>query len=112
MRPAGDGGSSGGGDLKRFPVARMRETAGNIVANALSAQEQHDQAWRRIQAYIDRFPGFMQGPVRAVLESYDKRLRASYQWQFDFASALVQGADAADTTDTEIKNSFDGRGPR
>lgn len=117
MRIANTG---GGSDQKQFPVARMRTTAGNIMSNALSAQAQHDQAWGRIQGYIDRFPGFMQGPVRAVLESYDKRLRASYQWQIDFATSLALGADAADTTDTYIKNAFDGtdagphagRGPR
>jgi hypothetical protein len=111
MRPTDDGGSSSGKDTKQFPVARMREAAGNILSNATSAQTQHDQVWGRIQNYINRFPGFMQGPIRAALEMYEKRLRASYQWQIDFANALAQGANAADTTDTNIQKNFDGTKP-
>jgi hypothetical protein len=80
----------------------MRNTAGNILTNALKAQTQHEQSWTRIQNYISSFPGFMQGPVRALLETYEKRVRASYQWQIDTATALARGADIAEATDNGI----------
>ncbi|MDQ2714514.1 MAG: hypothetical protein M3Z08_06380 [Chloroflexota bacterium] len=108
MRPESDSGSSGGGDLKRFPASKMRTTAGNMTTNANNALAEHERSWARIQAYINRFPGFMQGPVRAVLEAYEKRLRASYQWQLDCANALIQGAEATETTDTQMAQSFNG----
>jgi len=103
---SGDGSSSGSSGVKQFPVARMLTTAGNMVANANTSLAQHEQAWTRIQNYINTFPGFMQGPVRAVLGAYEKRLRDSYQWQIDCANALVAGAEAAGATDTQIAQLF------
>ncbi len=103
---SGDGSSSGSSQAKQFPVTRMLTTAGNMVANANTALAQHEAAWARIQNYINTFPGFMQGPVRAVLEAYEKRLRDSYQWQIDCANALVAGAEAAGATDTQIAQLF------
>ena len=102
------GGSSGNSDIKQFPVSRMLEAASQMIANANQSLAEHEQAWNRIQNYIATFPGFMQGPVRAVLEAYEKRVRASYQWQIDYATSLVTQAEAAQTTDTNIAQSFTG----
>ena len=101
-------GSGGNSDAKQFPVGRMLETASQMMANANQSLAEHEQAWTRIQNYIDSFPGFMQGPVRAVLEAYEKRVRASYQWQIDCATSLAMQAEAAETTDTNIAQSFTG----
>ncbi|MDQ2715181.1 MAG: hypothetical protein M3Z08_09770 [Chloroflexota bacterium] len=106
MRIVPEDSSSGSGDVKQFPVSRMLETAGNMMMNANNALTQHETTWKKVQSYIEHFPGFMQGPVRAVLDSYDRRLRDSYQWQMDFARALAQGADAADTTDSHMVQAF------
>lgn len=108
MRTGSGGGSSGNGDVKQFPVGRMLETASQIIANANQSLAEHEQAWQRIQNYINSFPSFMQGPVRAVLEAYEKRLRDSYQWQIDSANALIAGAETAETTDTQLAQSFTG----
>lgn len=108
MRPGSGGGSSGGSDLKQFPVAKMLTTAGNMITNANNALAEHEKTWKRVENYINSFPGFMQGPVRAVLGAYEKRLRDSYQWQIDCANALVAGAEAAETTDTQLAQSFNG----
>ncbi|MDQ2905704.1 MAG: hypothetical protein M3Y81_19430 [Chloroflexota bacterium] len=110
MRIGPDGNANGGRDLKTFPVERMRKAAGDIVSNANSSLAQHEATWRRVQGYIDSFPGFMQGPVRAVLSGYDRRLRESYQWQIDYATSLAQGADAAGITDADMAQAFNTAG--
>jgi hypothetical protein len=92
MRVGSGGGSSRGSDVKKFPVGKMLTTAGNMITNANNALAEHERAWARIQTYIDSFPGFMQPPVRAVLSAYEKRLRASYQWQIDAATDVVKSS--------------------
>jgi len=92
--------------VANYPVDRIRETAGNILSNANSSLVQHETAWANVQSYIGRFPGFMQGPVRALFSIYEARLRSSYQWQIDFARSLADSADALETTENGVKNSF------
>jgi hypothetical protein len=89
-----------------YPIPKMRQTAGNIMSNANNSLAQHETAWSKLQQYIGRFPGFMQEPIRAVLSAYENRLRASYQWQIDYAQALSTSADTMDDADTSISDSF------
>ena len=58
-----------------YHVDRMRETAGNILSNANKSLAQHETAWANVQRYIERFPDFMQGPVRTLFSLYEARLR-------------------------------------
>ncbi|MBA2285158.1 MAG: hypothetical protein H0W02_06735 [Ktedonobacteraceae bacterium] len=102
--PSGDT-SSGSGAIF-YPLDRMREAAAKILVNAGEAQQSHNAAWAKVQSYVQSFPGFMQGPIMTVLSRYDARLRASYQWQLDFANTLFDAADAMDTTDNNIADSF------
>jgi hypothetical protein len=105
MRPADSGGPASSGTMN-FPTERMRTTAGKMMSNANHALMQHEQHWSRVSAFVDRFPGFMQGPVWAVLKPYESRLRASFQWQMDFARTLAQSAEALDDVEKDIADYF------
>jgi len=102
----GNGNTGPSDQTINYPVDRMRETAGNILSNANKSLAQHETAWANVQRYIERFPGFMQGPVRTLFSLYEARLCASYRWQMDFAKALADSAEIAETTETNIANSF------
>jgi hypothetical protein len=102
----GNDNSGSSGQTVNYPIDRMRETAGNILSNANKSLAEHEATWAKVQRYIERFPGFMQGPVRTLFSLYEARLRASYQWQMDFAKTLADSADMAETTETDIANSF------
>jgi len=103
--PAGDGSSSGSGHMS-YPSGRIIETAQQMTTNANKSFEQHNAAWAQIQAFVQTFPGFMQGPVMAVLAPYERRLRASYQWQLDCANTLTNGSQQMQQTDTAIARGF------
>lgn len=107
MKVGSPNGSQSGDNQTNIPIDRMLTTAGKMISNAKSAQTQHEQTWKRIQNYINTFPGFMQGPVQAVLSAYEKRLRDSYQWQIDCANALLNAALAAGATENQIVHDFD-----
>jgi hypothetical protein len=89
-----------------YPAGRILETANRMTTNAQSSLEQHNAAWAKIQAYVQSFPGFMQGPLLLVLTPYERRLRSSYQWQLDCAKTLTSGMDQMQQTDTAVSNTF------
>jgi len=88
----------------------MLETASQIITNATNSLAEHDSAWKKVEAYVQTFPGFMQGAVMAMLVPYANRLRASYQWQLDLATALIDGVTAMQGTDSNVASSFTPQG--
>lgn len=93
-----------------YPTARITETANQMITNANHALSQHNAAWAQVQSYVQSFPGFMQGPLMAVLTPYERRIRASYQWQIDCANTLLSGVGQMQQTDINVSNTFKARG--
>lgn len=93
-------------DEMSYPIEHMYTTVDNIMSNASTSLTQHEIAWSNVQRYIDRFPYFMQGPVRAVLSAYEQRLRQSYEWQVEYAKALKDATDTAAGVEQDVYTSF------
>ena len=90
-----------------YPVDHMQETAAKILAKASYAQAQHDITRQQIQSYVQQnFDSRMVSTVLDCLKPYADRLRATYDWQIDFASALFTTVDAIVSTEDHIKESF------
>jgi hypothetical protein len=89
-----------------YPTDKMRLTAQNIRTSANNALADHSMYWQRVQNCLSPLPGFMQSALHYVLDPHDKRLRDSYQWQLDFATALEQAADRMEGLDQQIKQTF------
>ena len=106
--PTPPGGRSSG--QMSYPLARMLETASQIITNANNSLTEHDSAWKKVEAYVQTFPGFMQGAVMAMLVPYANRLRASYQWQLDLATTLIDGVTSMEGADSDVANSFTPQG--
>ena len=109
-RPEQYGGTSS--DQIVYPVEHMRETAAKILVEASYAQAQHDVIWQQIQNYVyQNFDPTMQGTALDCLKPYADRLRATYNWQIDFASALFTAVDAITSVDDQAAQSFTPSGP-
>ena len=93
-------------DKFSYPIERMHQTAQEIRKNANQGIQDHETAWRRIEAFIDSFPSFMQPTLRNILEPHDRRFRDSYQWQLDFADRLTKAADAMKGQDDGTARQF------
>ncbi len=98
--------SNSSSESMSYPSGRIIETANQMLTNAHNSLDQHNAAWAQVQGFIHSFPGFMQGPVMAVFAPYERRLRASYQWQLDCANALINGADQMQQTDAAVAQGF------
>src|SRR2546430_16278475 len=87
--------TTGGSDLLVYPLRHMRETAAKILAQAGSSQAQHDLLWQHLQDYLEQDfdPGWKES-LREFLTPYAARLRLSYDWQMNLASALSEATDA------------------
>jgi hypothetical protein len=104
-RPEQYGNTSG--DQIVYPIDSMREAAAQILAKASYAQSQHDTTWQQIQNYVyQNFDPQMQSAVLDCLKPYADRLRATYDWQIDFASALFTTVDAITSVDDQAAQSF------
>src|SRR5690242_217068 len=82
-----------GSELIRYPIDLMRSVASQILTDANNALAQLDSDWKKAQWYIDTLPSILQGSFHDLLDKHQSRLRASYQWQKDFATALARTAD-------------------
>ncbi|HEY1349880.1 MAG TPA: hypothetical protein VGF67_09670 [Ktedonobacteraceae bacterium] len=89
-----------------YPTDKMRLTAQKVRTSADTAMANHGMYWRRVQNCLSPLPGFLQSALSSVLDPHDKRLRDSYQWQLDFATALEQAADRMDGLDQQIKQTL------
>ncbi len=109
-RPEQYGSTSG--DQIVYPVDSMRETAAKILTKASFAQAQHDIAWQQTQSYVQQnFDARMVGTILDCLKPYADRLRATYDWQIDFASALFTAVDAITSVEHQAAQSFTPHGP-
>lgn len=89
-----------------YPIDRMQQTAQKIKTNAEQAYERHVIAWRNVEVLIERFPGFMQPPLRAVFDPHDQRFRLSYQWQMEFADHLLRAASSMEQVEERNVQQF------
>ena len=108
--PTGDVGSTGEEKIV-YPIEHMRQTAAAILTKADLAQQQHDIAYAKIKSEIehDLLPE-LQKDVLDVLKRYSERVRASYDWQMNLASALFSAIDVMVGTDEEIGKTFKYKG--
>ncbi len=100
-------GNTGGSDLVVYPLDHMRDTAAKILAQAGDTQAQHDTLWRQIQDYGEQ--DFNPNWGRTVMEClvpYAARLRATYDWQINLATALFDAIDAIEGTENATSQSF------
>jgi len=95
-------------DNMSYNTGTMRTVAGDILKNANKAHDAHQTAWQNMEAHIQTYPGFIQGVLRSALEPYERRLRASYDWQIATAHALANAADVLEQTEQEIAQTFEG----
>src|SRR5215471_15475976 len=102
--------ASGSSGQMSYPFERMLEAASQLITNANNSLTEHDSAWKKVEAYVQTFPGFMQGAVMTVLVPYANRLRASYQWQLDLATTLIDGVTTMEGADSDVANSFTPQG--
>lgn len=94
------------GNTISYPPDAMRTTAGKIRNNATTALNNHESYWSLIQTCISPLPGFMQSALNAVLNPHNERLRASFQWQMDYADLLEKAAGEMEAQDNTTKRSF------
>lgn len=107
-------GDPGGDEQVVYPLDHMREVAAKILVQASDAQAQHDQQWQQIQTYIthDFDPGWGH-TVLACVQPYAQRVRATYDWQINLASALFDAIDAIEGNENGTTQSFTPRrGPQ
>lgn len=103
-RPQSDGGD---GSLVVYPIDHMREIAAKILIQAGEFQGQHELTWTAIQNFLyDELDKRWQPILLECLQPYAERLKASFDWQIDLASALYDAADAIEGTDTSTAQSF------
>lgn len=104
----------GGSDLIVFPIDHMRETAAKILVLASNTQAQHDTLWQQIQNYVQDFNPDWQPTVVECLKPYADRLRSTYDWQMNLASALFDAIDALEGNEDNTSQAFTPRtaGPR
>ena len=102
-------GNNSGTDV--YPTDHMRAIAGAISKQADDARTQHDWAWGQITHFIQyNFDSSLHDALTNLLKPYADRVRATYDWQSDLASALVDAANQADTTDKHVKDAFTPQG--
>lgn len=92
-----------------YPVDHLRETAAKILAQASEAQQQHDAALQAIQAYFynpDNCDPLVAEIMYGALLPYANRMRASYDWQMDLATALFNVVDAITEHENRADQSF------
>ncbi len=81
------------GQALKYDTNAMREAASRISTSANAALTSHETTWHQILASVQRLPGFLQGPIMAILTPHDQRFRSAYQWQLDTASWLLSKAE-------------------
>ncbi len=94
-------------DLVSYDPQVMRQTAQQIKNHVQQTQQRYENSWRNAEAFIARFPGFMQPFVRNIFAPHDQHYRDSYQWQLDFADRLSATADAIEATDAQVVKIID-----
>ena len=101
-------------DLIVYPLDHMRDTAAKILAQAGEDQAQHDLLWQQIQEYIEHdFDPNWGRTIMECVQPYAQRLRATYDWQINLASALFEAIDAIEGNEDATSQAFvPHRGPQ
>lgn len=106
------GGSRTPGSIS-YPSDHIRDVAAKILAQAITAQNQHDITWGQIQAYIVQDCNrYLQVPMADCLTPYAQRLRTSYDWLMNLANGLFAVADAIDALEHRVTQSFETPHPK
>ncbi|HZO70858.1 MAG TPA: hypothetical protein VFB60_01570 [Ktedonobacteraceae bacterium] len=97
-------GSNSSTDAIIFPTDQLRQVAAQILVDADAALQRHNAIWAKIQTFLhDHDDG---GHMAAVLNPHEQRMRASYNWQMQLASALFQAIDTVEGTDNAMAQGF------
>ena len=99
--------STGGSDLIVYPIDHIRDTAAKLLAQAGEVQAQHDLLWQQVQNYLegDFDPGWGRTFMDCV-QPYAQRLRATYDWQINLATALFEAVDAIEGNENATSQAF------
>jgi hypothetical protein len=90
-----------------YPTDHMRAIANAISKQADDARSQHDQKWHQITHFIqNNFDPSLHDALTNLLKPHADRIRASYDWQSDLASALIDAANQVDAHEKQTKDSF------
>ncbi|SRR5579883_1715209 len=106
QKPSYTGDEASGDEQIQYPIDLMCSVASKVLAETSLALDQYDAHWKQVQTYLHTLPGVLQGPFKDLLTQHEQRLRASYQWQIDFASALFSAIDAIEGTDEDVSQQF------
>lgn len=98
--------TGGGTDTISYPIDLLRSVANQILTNLSLALDEHNTKWNAIVDYVDNADYNLQDPMRKVFNAHRAKLEASYQWQADFAGALLGIADLAEAWDDHTAQSF------
>ncbi|WP_376795287.1 hypothetical protein [Thermogemmatispora sp.] len=90
-----------------YSPEHLQQTAARILAEVSLAYQQHDAAWQQVQHWLNNEvdPAWAE-VMRACLIPYVRRLRSSYDWLRDLASAMLQAADALEESDRQMASFF------
>ncbi|MBX5452275.1 MAG: hypothetical protein IRZ24_19585 [Thermogemmatispora sp.] len=92
-----------------YSLFQIRQTAARALAEVSSATQQHDTTWRQIHDWLtdeNQVDPAWADVILTCLVPYAQRLRASYDWLTDLASALFAAADFLEGTDQQMADSF------
>ena len=104
----GRGRSAGGDGSEKivYPVDHMREVAAKILVQASNVQSEHDAIWNQILDQMREFAPAWRETLMPSLQPYAARLRSSYDWRIDLASALFSAIDAIEGNEDTINRGF------
>lgn len=91
-------------DFILYPVDQIREVAAQILVQADLAQQQHATIWQQIQTWLDTNDD--NGYIASVLKPHEKRMRDSYAWQIQLATALFDAVDQVESYDDQNSQNF------
>lgn len=99
---------SGGGSSPTisYPLERLTESAQQLRTTANKALTTHEQDWPAVQAYVQRYPEYLQPHLTTLLNTYQQRLKSTYQTYLRFADWLDFAHNQAQHTDGTIQESF------
>nr|BBH93388.1 hypothetical protein KTA_15870 [Thermogemmatispora argillosa] len=92
-----------------YSSSQIHRAAARILAEVGIATQQHDATWRQIHDWLTdkkQVDPAWANVILTCLVPYAQRLRASYDWLSDLASALFAAADFLEGTDQQMANSF------
>lgn len=107
QNPSDSQNTTGSSDLIVYPPEHIRQIAASILSQADYSRYLHDLQWTTIKTFIqNNFATEVQDNIINFIKPHADRLRSSYDWQIDLASALFDAVNAIDVTEDGIQESF------